>query len=269
MRCFLAVIPPADVIAGIERFLEPRRTASQRSPWRWTRPGSYHVTLAFMADYPDQRTEELIQGLDAWAQRRAPLTMTVAGAGAFRSPERAKVLYLGVPGEAAARLGEWSQQLRALVTHHGGRPCPAGRPPRPGPRHLRLSGVHRLRGGPRGVALGGASSRGAVLRIAVRGLRAWDSGSSAPVVSRDTPIMYTCTCTNVHYSCDETSEGSRGAQEQDSAGRRGADQGNRGRRRHPPEGGGTRPGSAGLHHALLQVPDRHAGGGAGWLGVRA
>ena len=121
MRCFLAVIPPADVIAGIERFLEPRRTASQRSPWRWTRPGSYHVTLAFMADYPDQRTEELIQGLDAWAQRRAPLTMTVAGAGAFRSPERAKVLYLGVPGEAAARLGEWSQQLRALVTHHGGR----------------------------------------------------------------------------------------------------------------------------------------------------
>ena len=126
MRCFLAVIPPADVIAGIERFLEPRRTASQRSPWRWTRPGSYHVTLAFMADYPDQRTEELIQGLDAWAQRRAPLTMTVAGAGAFRSPERAKVLYLGVPGEAAARLGEWSQQLRALVTHHGGSPDGAG-----------------------------------------------------------------------------------------------------------------------------------------------
>ena len=122
MRCFLAMIPPADVIAGIERFLEPRRTASQGSPWRWTRPSSYHVTLAFMAGYPDQRTEELIQGLDAWAQRRAPLTMTVAGAGAFRSPERAKVLYLGVPGEAAA----WSGQLRALVTHHGGSPDGAG-----------------------------------------------------------------------------------------------------------------------------------------------
>ena len=126
MRCFLAMIPPADVIAGIERFLEPRRTASQGSPWRWTRPSSYHVTLAFMAGYPDQRTEELIQGLDAWAQRRVPLTMTVAGAGAFRSPERAKVLYLSVPGEAAVRLGEWSQQLRALVTHHGGSPDGAG-----------------------------------------------------------------------------------------------------------------------------------------------
>ena len=48
MRCFLAMIPPADVIAGIERFLEPRRTASQGSPWRWTRPSSYHVTLAFI-----------------------------------------------------------------------------------------------------------------------------------------------------------------------------------------------------------------------------
>ena len=126
MRCFIAVIPPADVVSDIDRFLEPRRTATESSPWRWSRPTTYHLTLAFMADHPGHRIEELVQGLDEWAGRHAPLKMSIAGAGGFRSPERAKVLYLGVPGAAAVQLGEWSGQLRALVTHHGGSPDGTG-----------------------------------------------------------------------------------------------------------------------------------------------
>ena len=126
MRCFIAVTPPVDVVADIDRFLEPRRIATENSPWRWSRPTTYHLTLAFMADHPGRRVEELIQARHEWAGRHAPLAMSIAGAGGFRSPERAKVLYLGVPGDAAARLGEWSGQLRALVTHHGGSPDGAG-----------------------------------------------------------------------------------------------------------------------------------------------
>lgn len=126
MRCFIAVTPPSDVVADIDRFLEPRRIATESSPWRWSRPTTYHLTLAFMADHPGHRIEELVQGLDEWAGRHAPLKMSIAGAGGFRSPERAKVLYLGVPGDAAAQLGEWSGQLRSLVTHHGGSPDGTG-----------------------------------------------------------------------------------------------------------------------------------------------
>ena len=126
MRCFIAVTPPSDVVSDIDRFLEPRRTATESSPWRWSRPTTYHLTLAFMADHPGHRIEELVQGLDEWAGRHAPLKMSIAGAGGFRSPERAKVLYLGVPGAAAVQLGEWSGQLRALVTHHGGSPDGTG-----------------------------------------------------------------------------------------------------------------------------------------------
>ena len=122
MRCFIAVTPPSDVVSDIDRFLEPRRTATESSPWRWSRPTTYHLTLAFMADHPGHRVEELIQALDEWAGRHAPLAMSIAGAGGFRGPECAKVLYLGVPGAAAVQLGEWSGQLRALVTHHGGSP---------------------------------------------------------------------------------------------------------------------------------------------------
>lgn len=126
MRCFIAVTPPADVVSDIDRFLEPRRAATEKSPWRWSRPATYHLTLAFMADHPGYRAEELAQAIDEWAGRHTPLAMSIAGAGGFRSPERAKVLYLGVPGDAAAQLGEWSGQLRALVTHHGGSPDGTG-----------------------------------------------------------------------------------------------------------------------------------------------
>ena len=158
MRCFIAVTPPADVVADIDRFLEPRRTATGGSPWRWSRPATYHLTLAFMAEFPGNRIEELAQGLDEWAGRRAPLAMNIAGAGGFRGPENAKVLYLGVPGAAAVQLGEWSGQLRALATHHGGHPD--GATGHPGPR-------------------------GAAPRAPAR-------------VSRDTPNLYICTCTDVH-----------------------------------------------------------------------
>lgn len=126
MRCFIAVTPPADVVSDIDRFLEPRRTATESSPWRWSRPTTYHLTLAFMADHPGHRVEELVQAINEWAGRHAPLAMSIAGAGGFHGPERAKVLYLGVPGDAAAQLAEWSGQLRALVTHHGGSPDGTG-----------------------------------------------------------------------------------------------------------------------------------------------
>ena len=138
MRCFIAVTPPADVVADIDHFLEPRRIATENSPWRWSRPTTYHLTLAFMADHPGHRVEELIQALDEWAGRHAPLAMSIAGAGGFRGPECAKVLYLGVPGAAAVELGEWSGQLRALVTHHGGSPDGTGFRP-----HLTIARAQR------------------------------------------------------------------------------------------------------------------------------
>ena len=138
MRCFIAVTPPADVVSDIDHFLEPRRIATENSPWRWSRPTTYHLTLAFMADHPGHRIEELIQALDEWAGRHAPLAMSIAGAGGFRGPECAKVLYLGVPGAAAVELGEWSGQLRAIVTHHGGSPDGMGFRP-----HLTIARAQR------------------------------------------------------------------------------------------------------------------------------
>ncbi|MDO5066719.1 MAG: RNA 2',3'-cyclic phosphodiesterase [Propionibacteriaceae bacterium] len=123
MRCFLAVSPPPAVVDDIARFLEPRHHVAG---WAWTRPERFHLTLAFMAEYPQVRIDELTVALDEWGRDEAPLAMQIAGAGCFGPIDRAKVLHLAVPGAAGERLGQWSAQLRALVSRHGGRPDGTG-----------------------------------------------------------------------------------------------------------------------------------------------
>ncbi len=137
MRCFLAVLPPREIIDDVAAFVAPRHGVEG---WRWARPENYHLTLAFMDDYPEGRAEELAEAIDDWARRRAPFEARLAGAGCFGSPERSKLIYLAVPGQAARRLTEWSEQLRALAARHGGRPDGAGFTP-----HLTVARTNRGR----------------------------------------------------------------------------------------------------------------------------
>jgi len=108
---FTAVVPPEDVLEELEEFLAPRRDAS---PFRWTRPESWHLTLGFMGSVPDRSLEELAERLERAGRRRTPFTLTLAGGGAFPNPARAKILYAAVEAEAGG-----SEDVRRLAT--GGR----------------------------------------------------------------------------------------------------------------------------------------------------
>jgi 2'-5' RNA ligase len=108
MRMFAAVLPPEDVLEQLEEFLAPRRDAS---PFRWTGPESWHLTLAFMAAVPARSLDDLLERLERAAHRRTAFPLTLAGGGAFPGPERAKLLYAGV--EAAP---EALEELRRLAT---------------------------------------------------------------------------------------------------------------------------------------------------------
>lgn len=120
MRCFLAVLPPPEVVEHLDDHLEARRLADTDRDWRWTRTAHLHLTLAFLADLPEWREEDLAAALDAWSARHRPLTMSFGQAGAFPEPGRAKVLWVGVTEPAAREeLSAWAGQLRALATHHG------------------------------------------------------------------------------------------------------------------------------------------------------
>jgi RNA 2',3'-cyclic 3'-phosphodiesterase len=112
MRMFAAVVPPQDVLDELEEFLDPRQEAPQGSAeLRWTRPESWHLTLAFMADVPQRSLDDLLERLARAGRRRDPFTLRLAGGGAFPNPGRAKVFYAGV--EAAA---DDLEELRRLST---------------------------------------------------------------------------------------------------------------------------------------------------------
>ncbi|HSN43977.1 MAG TPA: RNA 2',3'-cyclic phosphodiesterase [Propionibacteriaceae bacterium] len=89
-RMFVAVVPPTAVRDDLSAFL------AVRDGMTWIDPSQWHVTLAFCASVPTHRVEELVERLAIAAARQEPFTATLAGAGAFPSPDRASVLWLGV-----------------------------------------------------------------------------------------------------------------------------------------------------------------------------
>lgn len=89
-RMFVAVLPPEEVRAEIERFLEPRPGLA------WTTPSQWHLTLTFCPSVDDWRIDELVERLAAVARKHDPFRLRLAGAGAFPSVERARVLWAGV-----------------------------------------------------------------------------------------------------------------------------------------------------------------------------
>jgi 2'-5' RNA ligase len=101
MRAFVAVVPPPEVVEHLDAFLEVRRDAA---PYRWASAEQLHVTLAFLADVPDRRLDDLVERLARAAVRRTPFAASVAGGGAFPNVGRAKVLWAGLDLDDVGRV---------------------------------------------------------------------------------------------------------------------------------------------------------------------
>jgi len=113
---FAALVPPPVALDDLADFLAPRQEAGPEL--RWSPPDQWHVTLAFMADVPDRRLDELVDNLARAAGRRTPFEMVLAGGGAFPDPARAKVLFMGVRTDAT-ELGRLAAGARAAASTAG------------------------------------------------------------------------------------------------------------------------------------------------------
>ena len=104
MRMFIALPLPEAVKEDLATFLEPRQEAGPEL--RWTGPEQWHLTLAFLSEVAERHTDELLERLWRATSRRKPLTLRLAGAGAFPNAGAAKVLWAGVEhdGEELMRL---------------------------------------------------------------------------------------------------------------------------------------------------------------------
>ena len=118
MRMFVAVVPPAEVVEHLDAFLDVRR---ESAAYRWT-PGEHlHVTLAFLAEVPDRKLEDLVDGLGRAAKRRHAFAATLAGGGAFPNVGRARVLWAGVEldDDGRTELSRMATGARAAASRAG------------------------------------------------------------------------------------------------------------------------------------------------------
>ncbi len=94
LRLFLAVEVPDEHRRSIERAIDPLR--AQLPHARWTSPESWHITLRFFGEVPEDRVAPLASSI-AEAVRGTPVvTSRLTELGGFPSLRRARVLWVGI-----------------------------------------------------------------------------------------------------------------------------------------------------------------------------
>ena len=109
MRIFLAV-PIGERLR--------RSVATDLDAWRprlriaWTRPETWHLTLQFLGDWPEDRVDGLVAAL---RERDWPSAFTIApgGLGAFPNLHRPRVLFLQMEGEG--QVADLARRVRSVV----------------------------------------------------------------------------------------------------------------------------------------------------------
>jgi 2'-5' RNA ligase len=95
-RAFLAIVPPAPVLEAIDERLGPLRAGEPQL--RWLPRSQWHLTVQFLGPVADD--DPLTTAVRDALTRVAPVTARLAGAGAFPTPGRATVAWIGVEDTA-------------------------------------------------------------------------------------------------------------------------------------------------------------------------
>ena len=112
---FVAVDPPEEARASLDRALDPLR-GSPGEP-RWVPPGRWHLTLLFLGTVTSEIVPLLGQAAAPVVAATPPLHLRLAGGGRFGPPRRPQVLWAGVDGDVpglAALAGQLADVARAL-----------------------------------------------------------------------------------------------------------------------------------------------------------
>ena len=123
----MAISPPAAALAELEQAVAPLRAT--QPDLRWTSPTSWHITLAFLGEVDETVLDRLTVRLERAAARHPGLTLSAAGAGAFPTAPRARVLWTGLHADLHA--------LRTTAASVAAGARKAGAPPPDGQRRFR------------------------------------------------------------------------------------------------------------------------------------
>jgi len=101
LRSFVAVEIPAEIQSALARSTAPLQEALPKPLIRWVAPQNVHLTLKFLGDVSPVNLEQLSEALKAEAAAHETFSMSVGGLGAFPTPHRARVVWIGLDAPAA------------------------------------------------------------------------------------------------------------------------------------------------------------------------
>lgn len=99
----MAITPSAAALDALDAAIAPLRVT--QPGLHWTRPQSWHVTLAFLGEVGEPAASRLAERLERAAGRHPGLELLAAGGGAFPSVPRGRVLWTGIRGDQQALRG--------------------------------------------------------------------------------------------------------------------------------------------------------------------
>lgn len=100
LRSFVAVEIPSDMQIALARSTAALQEALPKPLVRWVAPQNVHLTLKFLGDVSPANLELLADAMTAETITHEAFSMTVGGLGAFPSPRRARIIWVGLNAPA-------------------------------------------------------------------------------------------------------------------------------------------------------------------------
>ena len=159
MRLFFSVPLPDEARAAAASAVQAMKRAAGDSPLSWTKDEQLHFTLAFLGELPESDLPRLREVASTLSRLRA-FELILSGAGAFPSPRKPRVLWLGA-GQGGPELTELAKLLADGLRS-------AGFELEERPFHPHLTVARVKPGGERGASRAlGASPQGELARMRV------------------------------------------------------------------------------------------------------
>jgi RNA 2',3'-cyclic 3'-phosphodiesterase len=117
LRSFVAVEIPAGMQSALAQCTAPLQKALPKPLIRWVAPQNVHLTLKFLGDVSPANLERVAEALKVEAVAHETFTMSVGGLGAFPTPRRARVIWIGL--EAPSALMALLRGVEAVATRLG------------------------------------------------------------------------------------------------------------------------------------------------------
>lgn len=118
MRLFFAVLLSEEVREAVARAQERLRAAAGDNGIRWVAPEQFHYTLKFLGETPVEKIPGIREAARRIAAQHAPLSLTLAGLGAFPNLRRPQVLWVGAK-EGVPLLTRLAESLEKELAEQG------------------------------------------------------------------------------------------------------------------------------------------------------